>query len=365
MGRNPHIEVYTMKPYKYAVFIGRLSPMHIGHVENIKHGLSLADEIIILLGSPNVPLSPTNPFSVDARTRIIEATLADNNISQYTIDTVQDTVSMKEWINNVDAAIKRHTSDSVVIVGCNKDSSSYYLRAFDYHYDVNLIDTVQDESLSATTIRAALYRGDFESFRNIVSPSAYDIIIEEYRLVSEVIRSDISACSNYRKNRSQYPIIDVAADAIVICGDRVLLISRGKSPGKGLLAIPGGFLEPQEKWADCAIRELFEETGMVCSNPVLNFVASDPARSSRSRIITNVFVFSVNTVEGELPYVKGSDDASSAFWFGIDQLLDYNTKALFFEDHYSLLIEGIAKYAKQAIDSNLEFDFSHNFINMI
>lgn len=43
---------------------------------------------------------------------------------------------------------------------------------------------------------------------------------------------------------------------------RVLMIRRGKSPGKGLLALPGGHLDISETIKEGALRELEEETGI-------------------------------------------------------------------------------------------------------
>ncbi len=50
----------------------------------------------------------------------------------------------------------------------------------------------------------------------------------------------------------------------VICfrGDEVLLIRRGKAPRLGQWSIPGGRVEPGERLAETALRELREETGV-------------------------------------------------------------------------------------------------------
>ena len=40
-----------------------------------------------------------------------------------------------------------------------------------------------------------------------------------------------------------YPPVFVTVDAVVRIAQQVLLIRRGHSPGKGLLALPGGFIE--------------------------------------------------------------------------------------------------------------------------
>ena len=53
----------------------------------------------------------------------------------------------------------------------------------------------------------------------------------------------------------------------VICfrGDDVLLIKRGTVPRKGEWSIPGGRIESGESERDAALRELFEETGIMAA----------------------------------------------------------------------------------------------------
>ena len=53
----------------------------------------------------------------------------------------------------------------------------------------------------------------------------------------------------------------------VICfrGDDVLLIKRGTPPRKGEWSIPGGRIEANETQCDAALRELFEETGIMAA----------------------------------------------------------------------------------------------------
>jgi len=53
----------------------------------------------------------------------------------------------------------------------------------------------------------------------------------------------------------------------VICfrGEDVLLIKRGTAPRKGEWSIPGGRIEASETQRDAALRELFEETGIMAA----------------------------------------------------------------------------------------------------
>ncbi|MFT5685608.1 MAG: ADP-ribose pyrophosphatase YjhB (NUDIX family) [Myxococcota bacterium] len=45
--------------------------------------------------------------------------------------------------------------------------------------------------------------------------------------------------------------------------DGLLVVRRGIGPGRGLLALPGGFIDFGETWQEGCARELLEETGVV------------------------------------------------------------------------------------------------------
>lgn len=54
-----------------------------------------------------------------------------------------------------------------------------------------------------------------------------------------------------------------AVGVVCLRGDEVLLIRRGTQPRIGEWSLPGGRIEPGERAADAALRELDEETGVV------------------------------------------------------------------------------------------------------
>jgi len=56
------------------------------------------------------------------------------------------------------------------------------------------------------------------------------------------------------------PIIGVGA--VIVSGDRALLVRRATEPLKGEWSVPGGALELGEKLRDGAAREALEETGL-------------------------------------------------------------------------------------------------------
>ena len=62
---------------------------------------------------------------------------------------------------------------------------------------------------------------------------------------------------------SDSPLTPVPAVGVVcLRGDQVLLIRRGTPPRMGEWSLPGGRIEPRERAADAALRELHEETGV-------------------------------------------------------------------------------------------------------
>ncbi|MBR6520937.1 MAG: NUDIX hydrolase, partial [Paludibacteraceae bacterium] len=64
----------------------------------------------------------------------------------------------------------------------------------------------------------------------------------------------------------EYPRAAMTADAVIFGFDgyelQVLLIQRGIEPYKGRWAFPGGFMRMDETIEECAVRELYEETGL-------------------------------------------------------------------------------------------------------
>lgn len=58
----------------------------------------------------------------------------------------------------------------------------------------------------------------------------------------------------------------VGVGVIIIKDNKVLLGKRKNAHGEGDWAFPGGHLEMNETWEDCAKREVMEETGIAIKN---------------------------------------------------------------------------------------------------
>jgi 8-oxo-dGTP diphosphatase len=122
--------------------------------------------------------------------------------------------------------------------------------------------------------------------------------------------------------------LNIAVDAIVEKGHKVLLITRGSEPFEGMLALPGGFVEEGEKVEQALIREVEEETSIVVKPKEILGVYSDPNRDPRGHTISIVFV--AEAVSGEL---EAGGDAEEVDWYELKKI---NLKKLAF-DHARIL----------------------------
>lgn len=65
-----------------------------------------------------------------------------------------------------------------------------------------------------------------------------------------------------------------ATAVILIYNGSLVFVKRGHEPAKGMLDLPGGFVDYNESAEDCLLRELAEETGFEVSK--LNYFGSYP-----------------------------------------------------------------------------------------
>lgn len=117
----------------------------------------------------------------------------------------------------------------------------------------------------------------------------------------------------------QYPRPAVTADCIVITREaepKVLLIQRGREPYKDYWAFPGGFMEMDETTAQCAVRELQEETGLTVTAIHQIGAYSKVDRDPRGRTVTVAYLALIDTPV----VVSGHDDAAKADWFPLSEL---------------------------------------------
>jgi len=334
-----------MMRYDHAVYIGRFEPLHSGHCTVLARALREAEKLIVLVGSADAPRSARNPWSFAERAVMIRAALG-TDADRVTIAPIADHLyNETAWIADVQSQVDAARGDAggrVALIGHLKDASSYYLKAFPQW---ELIDADAVPMLSATEMRRHLFCGEegalrlveanvpgpvFQMLRAFRDTEAFAALLDEYRHLER-----------YRAawDAAPYPPTFVTADAVVVHSGHVLLVKRKAQPGRGLWALPGGFVQPNETLRDAAIRELREETRLKLPVPVLKgslrgeAVFDHPDRSARGRTITHAFHFDFPT--GELPAVRGGDDAARARWVPVAEAR--RMRSLWFEDHFFIL----------------------------
>lgn len=115
----------------------------------------------------------------------------------------------------------------------------------------------------------------------------------------------------------EHPIVGVAA--VVVRDDQVLLVQRGREPGKGLWGVPGGVLELGEAVVDGVRREVREECGIEIEVGPLLGVFEPRQRDDAGRLRYHYVVldYLARYVSGEL---RAADDADDARWVALDAL---------------------------------------------
>lgn len=332
------------KKYDVIVYIGRFQPVHNAHVETLKRAGELASKVVVIVGSANQPRTFKNPWTSMERESMIRSAVAlgvDKLAVEHNVDTIYND---QAWVVRVQELVGKHTKpgDKVALIGYEKDDTSFYLKMFPQwgRIDVELI-----EPLNATNIRDLYFRKDANmNFINGVIPRNVARELEAWRATPEYeqIVRERDYIDNYKRQFAglAYPPVFVTVDAILIQSGHVLMIKRRSEPGKGLWAVPGGFLNANtDKSVQAAmLRELREETGIKVPAPVLAGSIKDVRvfdaidRSARGRTITHAFKI-VLPDDAELPRVKGMDDAEKAKWIPIGEIRSDQC----FEDHYEMI----------------------------
>ena len=332
------------------VFIGRMQPFHNGHKAVIDAALQQAKQVVIVVGSSFSARSLRNPFTFSERKAMIEATFPSERVkvvpvSDYPLDD-------DKWVTAIQTIVEQTVPDArdIGLIGHSKDSSSYYLNIFPKwknHVEVENVD-----GINATDIRNPMFTRDYASAKKVMPATSFTSMINSIGKAPEAwdaLELEWEMIQKYKESwkAAPFPPIFVTTDAVVVQSGHVLLIKRGRAPGKGLYALPGGFLNPGESIETCMIRELHEETKIKLQPQVLRgsiedkIVVDTPDRDPRGRTITHAFYLKLKDQQ-DLPKIKLSrnpddeeDDAEEARWHTFSDVL--KMRDCFYADHFHIL----------------------------
>lgn len=343
------------------VFAGRFRPFHAGHLTVVKQALQSSQYLFMIVGSRGEPINFRNPFTFEEVREMIRASLTPIEQDRVFILGMEDQENDTRWVSAVQKCVADQIKvlslidPKISLIGHEKDGSSYYLKLFP-QWD-SIAATTGDPALhgilGATSLRHMLYsieEGDnasahMETFRRETGQTIYPqgtyLFLREWVNTDRFwqMRREYHFMNEYLGQFPQtpYPRYFTAADACVIQSGHVLLVRRGQMPGEGLWALPGGHVNIDETFEQAAMRELIEETGLSVDPDYLTMACKgeklldNPWRSTRTRTISVAYGFEfIGTV---LPAVAGTDDASVARWWPIDEV----TREMMFEDHFGVI----------------------------
>lgn len=371
------------------VFVCRGQPFHRGHETVVREGLKRAKKVIIVPGSHDQAPNIRNPLTTAQRIEMITGVFPQE-VEQGRVvfsPQVDHPYNDAKWAAGVQAGVYAHiwsgtfNPDPVRIglIGHSKDETSFYLKIFQ-GWDSIEVENV--ESINSTDIRNNIFRRGY-----VIAADAAKLPLASYTFLVKwtktdqfkTLKAEFDFIQKYKKSsraateaeilemvrrhlpkgmenagadliaefakqfKSPYAPSYQTVDAVVLQSAKILLVKRKAAPGKGLLALPGGFLDVEkERLLDGAIRELKEETRIDLPEKVLRgSIVHDKTRtfdavnrSARGRTITTAFLFNLPAQTTEIK-VKGADDAEKAFWKDLGTL----RREDFFEDHYDIICE--------------------------
>ena len=290
------------RAFDLAVCIGRFQPFHTGHLALLREALRVARRCVVVVGSAWQARTPRNPWTWQERAEMVRQSLPETERERIDVLPMRDYYDQPRWV----AAVRQAVADavpgarSVALVGHFKDTTSAYLRDFP-QWKLQLVDKLGH--YDGTPLREALLgapAGQAQAALAGIAASLPANTLEFLRTWLDAVplahlREEWQALVDGRAEwaGSPYPPVFVTVDAVIRCHGRVLLIRRGQAPGKGLLAVPGGFLEQRDTVYQSAVRELEEETNLAMLEPALRkclkevAVFDHPDRSQRGRVITH------------------------------------------------------------------------------
>jgi len=331
--------------HEFGVLIGRFQPFHFAHLELVRFALKQAQTLVIGVGSSNQAPDTRNPWSADERQVMIRSCLTEEENKRVRFARLEDYYyNNLRWIAGVQKAMTEHTGTSkdVRLIGFKKDASSFYLNLFP-QWGPHLEPPIHID-LDATKVRDLMFTQDKIGIKNLLPPTVFDGIAawmetDEFNRLHDEQHHIWEEKTKWLG--AEHPPTFNTVDAVCICSGHILVVRRGGKYGRGQIALPGGYLDVKrgETLQQGSIRELKEETaikltkGELANMIVDHDVFDHPLRDLRGRVITHAFCFKLP--DGELPKVKGSDDADKAWWMPLNDV--NNNRTRFFSDHWHII----------------------------
>jgi bifunctional NMN adenylyltransferase/nudix hydrolase len=362
-----------MEELRVGVVIGRFQPLLNEQVEHIfKPAIEESDLTVVLLGSSMRARTAKDPLHAGLRAHmiaeVIDDTFGAGTSEKVAMRPIKDYLySDTRWMIQVQSAVGSAVSSFIRENGLPLDTESKitlyglgekkYLKDFpqwdakiafhpkeaeSWTERIKRVVTLPGLEISPEKRLYSIYEGgeDAKTFRHGI-PGIVLAEIDEWLKTEEGQRivEEYFYIKEYkaRTQTGPYSIIFQTVDNVVIYKGNILLVRRRSKPGKGLWALPGGFLEANESMRNGAVRELKEETRLKVKPEwyVWQRTFDAPERSLRGRTITQAFLWRIPDWR-DVPQVRAGSDAAKAQWFPISTVMNEMSDQLF-EDHFDII----------------------------
>ncbi|CAB4196885.1 bifunctional nicotinamide mononucleotide adenylyltransferase/ADP-ribose pyrophosphatase [uncultured Caudovirales phage] len=332
-----------MKSFDYCVFISRFQPFNNGHYELVKEALKRAETLLIVIGSYKKASDIENPWSAEQREQMIRSSLSVDELNRIKFLYVRDSFYVNnKWLSEVQQLVYQATD------GCDDNKICLIGKENLFPQWKLFINKEMNSHYKSSNIRGLYFTHDL-SYK-IYVPTSVVTYLEDFKNTEtfKVLKNTYDYVRDYKTSWSgaPFPVTFNTVDCIVIKSGHVLTVRRKGNPGKGQIALPGGFLNTTETILAGALRELKEETGIKVDKDILESCVIEqrafdyPKRSVRGRTITHAFLIDLGS--GPLPPVKGQDDADKAWWMSLSEFASREEE--FFEDHFHIISYFISKF---------------------
>lgn len=133
----------------------------------------------------------------------------------------------------------------------------------------------------------------------------------------------MSAAGSSRTSREYPDHPRVGVGTVVLDGDRVLLVKRGRPPALGKWSIPGGLVDLGETTAEAARREVLEECGIRARLVGIAGVVDRVIRDDSGRVRYH-YVLVDYAARPEGGALRAGDDAAEVRWVPIAEVARYD-----------------------------------------
>lgn len=144
------------------------------------------------------------------------------------------------------------------------------------------------------------------------------------------------------------PPLKLATLVYALRDEQVLMLRRNSEPNRGLWVAPGGKFDHGESPVECAVREMYEETGLRVQQPVLRAIMTETSPRADYQWLT--FIFVAWDIEGTFTPAPGIGEFR---WVPVDEVTKLPippADAIFFP---RLLEDGTMFHGKFEYDADL------------